>query len=173
MEFIKRMKKREFVEMALKTAIALFIAFIAIILMEGMIYAIEVNAYRKSAENGSTMVYSESAVIYCLEEDDGYFILCNDTTQSQAWSCSYYRVPLNSTKEAVLRNIESTYSRTQGIKHKAPSAFDFSITGVHYIVMAVFVAAVAGYFVYRFVALSKEYNKIETKFKKTGEIELG
>ena len=40
MEFIKTMKKREFIEMTLKTIAAICACFIAIILMEGMIYGI-------------------------------------------------------------------------------------------------------------------------------------
>ena len=37
MDFIKKMKKREFIEMSLKTVAAVLSAFIAVILMEGMI----------------------------------------------------------------------------------------------------------------------------------------
>ena len=43
MEFIKQMKKREFIEMSLKALACLLGAFIAFILMEGMIYGIKLN----------------------------------------------------------------------------------------------------------------------------------
>ena len=46
MEFINKMKKREFIEMGLKTLAAVFAAFLAIILMEGMIYGIQLNALK-------------------------------------------------------------------------------------------------------------------------------
>ena len=42
----------------------------------------------------------------------------------------------------------------------APNAFKFSITPVHYVVMTVFVLGVAGFFTYKFIALTKEYKKI-------------
>ena len=44
--------------------------------------------------------------------------------------------------------------------------------GVHYVVMAVFVSAVAGFFVYKFIMLNKSYKKIEEEFAKTGSIEI-
>ena len=47
MEFIKKMKKREFIEMGLKTLIAFFACFIAIVLMCGMIYSIGIKSYMK------------------------------------------------------------------------------------------------------------------------------
>ena len=56
---------------------------------------------------------------------------------------------------------------------RAPTAFEFTITGVHYVVMAVFVLAVGGFFTYKFILLSKEYKKIEENYKKTGSIEIG
>ena len=54
----------------------------------------------------------------------------------------------------------------------APNAFMFSITPVHYIVMSIFVLGVGGYFVYRFIALDKQYKKIKEDFEKTGTIEF-
>ena len=53
------------------------------------------------------------------------------------------------------------------IKFRAPTAFELTITPVHYVVMAVFVAAIAGFFVYKFVALSNLYKKVEEDFEKT------
>ena len=58
------------------------------------------------------------------------------------------------------------------VVYRAPNAFEFSITGTHYIIISIFVAVVAGYFVYRFVRLTKEYKHIEDNFKKTGTIEF-
>ena len=55
----------------------------------------------------------------------------------------------------------------------APNAFEFTITPVHYVIISLFIAAVAGFFAYRFVALHKLYVKITDNFKKTGTIELG
>ena len=63
----------------------------------------------------------------------------------------------------------------KGIKviMRAPTAFELTITGTHYAVMAVCIAAVAGFFVYKFIRLAKSYKKIEDTFIKTGTIELG
>ena len=56
MEFIKRMKKREFIEMGLKTLAAILAAFLAIILMEGMIYSIELNALKTKSKAAARIV---------------------------------------------------------------------------------------------------------------------
>ena len=66
MEFIKRMRKREFVEMTLKTISAILAAFLAIILMEGMIYSIELNAIRN--HSNVAVFYSDRTIVYCIEE---------------------------------------------------------------------------------------------------------
>ena len=69
----------------------------------------------------------------------------------------------------------SAYLKSKNVEvvYGAPNAFEFSITPVHFIVMTVFMLAVGGFFTYKFIALSKEYKKIEDNFKKTGAIELG
>jgi len=168
MEFIKKMKKREFIEMGLKALAALMAAFLAIILMEGMIYSIELNALKTKGD--SSVATSDSTIAYCIKEkEDQYFVIYNyhnDLENIEHWSATQTRL----TKVQCLA--------MEGVKVKevvmhAPNAFDFSITPVHYVVMAVFVSAVAGFFVYKFIKLTQEYKKIEDKFKKTGEIELG
>ena len=73
MEFINKMKKREFIEMGLKALAGLLAAFLAIILMEGMIYSINLNALKK--DTGHT-AYSDSTIAYCIKEDDDkYFVI--------------------------------------------------------------------------------------------------
>lgn len=165
MEFIKRMKKREFVEMTLKTICAILASFLAIILMEGMIYGIQLNAYLK---NGSTEVaVNNTTIAYCIERGkDEYVVLCYNEGWDEEWSCS--STTLRSKEEC--ENLEGT--AVKEVVFHAPNAFKFSITPVHYAVMAVFVVLVAGYFVYRFVALTKAYKEIEDNFNKNGVIEL-
>ena len=51
MEFISKMKKREFIEMGLKALASLLAAFLAIILMEGMIYSIYLNDLKTNPYN--------------------------------------------------------------------------------------------------------------------------
>ncbi len=165
MEFIKRMKKREFIEMALKTAIAIFASFIAIILMEGMIYGIEMNALRKART--STIKIENQTVAYCVAEKNDYFVIYYNENQEYPWT----KEAKNLTKE----ECEALLTGSEPIKavlFRAPNAFEFTITPVHYVIMVVFVLVVAGYFVYRFVALTKEYKKIVDDFNKTGKIEI-
>lgn len=165
MEFIKQMKKREFIEMGLKALAAVMAAFLAIILMEGMIYGIKLNAFETK---GSTSISnSGTTTAYCIEKgEDKYFVLyydCDKTTGVETWSATKGTYKTKAECEKLVAN---------KIIFGAPSAFTFTITPVHYVVMSVFMAAVAGFFVYKFVALSNTYKKIEDNFEKNGTIEF-
>ena len=77
MEFINKMKKREYIEMGLKTLAAILAAFLAIILMEGMIYGIQLNALKTKSTTASAA--SGSTIAYCIHSpekgnDDRYFV---------------------------------------------------------------------------------------------------
>lgn len=170
MEFIQRMKKREFIEMGLKTLAALLACFVAIILMEGMIYSITLNSYMKNG--GGYTLNGDSTTAYCIEvEDDQYFVLYHNVWADgkEGWGAASTSTELLSKSdcEALLTN-----NSVGELHYNAPNAFDFTINWIHYLVITVFVAAVGGFFVYRFIALTKEYNKIVSNFEKTGEIEI-
>lgn len=173
MEFIKKMKTREFIEMGLKTLAAVLAAFLAIILMEGMIYSIELNAL-KTKGNGYTV--QSTTVAYCLKEgEDKYLVLYYNEGSAKEWSCA--SGTYLSKQDCIdladpVAQAETNSPAVKEVHFNAPNAFIFSITPVHYVVMAVFVAAVAGFFVYKFIALAKEYKGIEDNFKKTGTIEF-
>lgn len=172
MDFIKRMKKREFIEMALKTICAILASFLAMILMEGMIYGIQLNALVK---NGSSAIYitnadkTEGTIAYCIERGQNengetqYVVLCYNEGLDSEWSSASDDLKTKEECEALA---------VREVVFHAPNAFIFSITPVHYVVMVVFVLLVAGFFVYRFIALNKSYKEIEDNFKKTGTIEL-
>lgn len=162
MEFIQKMKKREFIEMGLKTLAALLACFVAIILMEGMIYGITLNSYMK---NGSNAKFQDSQTIaYCIEVDeDQYFVLAYNEEDGDPWSAAASDLKTKAECEALT---------VKEVVYHAPNSFRFTITAGHYVVMAIVVAAVVGFFVYRFIALAKEYNRIEDNFNKTGEIEI-
>ena len=170
MEFIKKMKTREFIEMGLKTLAALCAAFIAIILMEVMIYNIQFSALQKY---GTQTVKQSNVVAYCVEQDeDEYFIVyyMENTSKDDdvvEWFASNAEKDLKTKAECLA--MKDDY---KDVIFGKPSAFDFTITPIHYVIMSVLIAAVGGYFAYRFVVLAKEYKKIETTFKKTGTIEL-
>lgn len=161
MKFIKRMRNREFIEMALKALSALLASFLAIILMEGMIYAIELNAIY----NHSTVAifYSDKTTAYCIEQEtDQYFVICYDE-EDKTWS---------GTGNVLYTRDECENFNAKNVVFNAPNAFIFSITPIHYVVIAVFVSVVAGFFVYRFIALKKDYDKIIKEFNETGTIEI-
>lgn len=172
MDFIKRMKKREFIEMTLKTICALLASFLAIILMEGMIYSIQLNALVKNGSNAIYMINSdktEGTIAYCIERgenEDGetlYVVVAYNEGMDNEWSAA--SKDLKTREECEELNVVD-------VVFHAPNAFIFSITPVHYVVMVVFVLLVAGFFVYRFIVLNKSYKAIEDNFKKTGVIEL-
>ena len=148
--------------MALKTICAVLGAFVAIILMEGMIYGIEMNALKT---NGSTASSSTDLTIaYCIEvDDDQYFIVYYNEGMPSEWSA----VGSDIRTRAECENIAA-----KEIVFHAPSAFEFSITPIHYVIMSAFMLIVVGFFVYRFIMLKKEYDTIEDNFKKTGNIEI-
>ena len=169
MEFIKKMKKREFIEMGLKTLIAVLSAFLAIILMEGMIYGIKLNQLKTKGTSETKL--SNSTIAYCMKQsEDKYFVLYktfNEITKEYEWSAMKNKTYTRAQCDAM----EGT--DVKEVVFHAPNAFELSITTpVHYIVMAVFVSAVAGFFVYKFIKLSKDYEKIEDEFNKTGTIAL-
>ncbi len=160
------MKKREFIEMTLKTVIAILASFIAIILMEGMIYSIELNSYMKYGI--MTLKQPTSTIAYCIERgDDEYFVLYYNEDSEPLWTADA-KAPLLSKADCLA--MEGT--DVKEVVFHAPNAFQFSISGIHFVVMAVFVALIAGFFVYKFIALGKEYKKIEENFRKTGTIEI-
>ncbi len=171
MEFIKTMKKREFIEMSLKAVAAFCAVFLAIILMVGMIYSIQLNSLMNADQRSSNR---DTTIVYCIQQgdEDKYFLISFDPEASSwehAWSAAKGESQLMSKAdcEAMVGN------SAKEVIFRAPNVFELTINGTHYIVMAVFVAAVAGFFVYKFIALTKQYKDIEEKFEKTGTIELG
>jgi len=172
MDFINKMKKREFIELGLKALTAFMFAFIAIILMEGMIYSITLNAYMKNSSNANTN--STSTVAYCIEDgknEEGetiFFILYQDETNAVEWSAT--KTSPKHTENYIKNNIENKLVKE--VVWHAPSAFEFTIKPSHYLIMGVFIAGVAGFFVYRFIKLNSSYNDVIKTYKETGTIEI-
>lgn len=166
MEFIKKMKKREFIEMTLKTVAAILACFLAIILMEGMIYGIELNALKTKSK--STLTNPATTTAYCIEEkDDQYFVIYayyDEIKDEYIWTANKNELKT----EAECKALKG--STVKEVVMHAPNAFKFSITPTHYIIMAVFVLAVGGYFVYRFIKINNTYKQIVDEYNKTGTI---
>ena len=169
MEFIKRMKKREFIEIGLKTLASVLAAFVAIILMEGMIYGILLNAYVTNGTKSQSYKITDvdtTNYAYCVQkEDDGYYILYHTVgSLNDFWTCD--------SKLYTREQCENVKSENTVVYYNAPNAFEFSIEPYHYAIMIVLEGVVIGYFVYRFIKLGKTYKKIEKQFEETGTIEI-
>ena len=165
MEFIKKMKKREFIELGLKTLTALLLAFMAIILMEGMIYSIKLNGYKTNVY--PSVISQEASAVYCIKEPNKntYIVLYHFENSEDPWRTTGSKLSKESIKELLEGNVKE-------IIWHAPSAFKLPITPIHYVIMAIFVGGVSGHFVYRFIKLSNSYKEIENNYKKTGTIEI-
>ncbi len=174
MDFIKRMKKREFIEMGLKTLATVLAGFLAIILMEGMIYSIKLHALTTKGSSEMMLNDKETGTIaYCIKQgEDKYFVLCYNEGQTKNGASSDWSSIANKYRtKAECEALEGTSVRK--VVFDAPNAFTLSITSpVHYVVMTVFMAGIAGFYVYKFIRLGQSYKKIEEEFNKTGTIEI-
>lgn len=157
MEFLKKMKSREMIEMGLKTIFGVIVGLILIILMEGMIFGIYMN---KINENTASQYVASDCVAYCEEIGDDEYKIYLHNTESGSWHVKVYN-------ESKTQIENGNYEK---VIYRAPNAFDVSIKGVHYVVMSIFIAGVSAFYGWRFYKLDKEYKAFEKKFKKTGKI---
>ena len=159
MEFLKKMRSREMIEMSLKAVMLVVIGIVLIFLMEGMIYGIYMKEISKNKSSQHTI---SDSVAYCeLAEDGKYTVyLHNETSAKDKW----FVETLTKTKA----EIESADYKE--VIWRAPNPFEVSITGTHYIVMTVFITGLLGFYGWRFYKLNKEYKGFEKKYKKTGKI---
>lgn len=171
MEFVKKMKKRELIEMSIKAIIAVLASLITIVLMEGMIYGIELNTYLKNSK--SAIKQSNLTVAYCIERaEDEYFVMFYNPTDESKSGMEVWSAQSFETKKYSHQDCLNLQGEVKEVKFGAPNAFTFSITPVHFVVMGVFVGLVAGYFVYRFVALNVNYKKYIKTVQEKGTIEI-
>lgn len=152
MEFLNKMKKRDTLELVIKTIVAVIISVMLILLMEAMIHGIYI---KKVKENTSGTTIPAQQIVYCEEiEDNQYQIYVHD--------------PDNATWHLLTGTRSKEYIESAGfmeVYYRQPNAFDLSITPVHYVVMGVFVVAVLGFYGYRFYNLEKDYKKFYAKQK--------
>lgn len=160
MDFIKKMKKREFIEMALKTLASFFAVLLAFLLLEGMIYGIKLNLLYENA--GEPSAVQSVTTAYCIEQKDGSYLALIHREDVNLWTSQI------TTKE----NCTKSYLTAREVVFDAPSAFVFSVEGWHFAVLAGLVVAVLGFFTYRFVRLGMSYKKIEEQYLKDGTIEI-
>lgn len=87
MEFLKRMKKREFIEMGLKTAIGILLGIIIVFLMEAMIYNIYIDAINSATKYSGK---PENAVYYVVENGNNtYDIYLHYDDENSNWALNY------------------------------------------------------------------------------------
>lgn len=185
MEFIKKMKKREFIEMSFKTLIAVCACFVAIILMCGMIYSIGVKSFMKYGKNSVTT--QNETIAYCIEvEEDKYFVLFYNpnakkpdpiTKKVDKNASTLSANQITDTNLHTKQECEELLARhaVKEVKFEAPPAsivLDEFVEGWHIAIVAVVVAGILGYFVYRFIKLAKDYSQVEKEFKETGAISI-
>ena len=159
MEFLKQMKSRETIEMALKTVAAVLVGVILIFFMEGMIFSIYMN---KIKENKATQYVASNCVAYCEEVEDGEYKVYLHDTESDSWQVSIVNKSKAEIKATGYKDVE----------FRTPNAFDVSISGVHYVVMAAFIVAILGLYGWRFYKLNREYAAFAKKLKKTGKLSI-
>ena len=263
MDFINKMRKREYIEMGLKTAIGILLGIIVIFFMEFMIYKIHINAAINNEElkgsnpsqtiyyvekdgnaydvfakltatgkNGKKVVqwiryandmpkarleelskeagelrgthptlyqitadmpegtadevYVEengatpyNLVFSIVSEDANHFdgatfsIAFKENASDANFTASNEYKNLTYTELCALFAEAGDMGRGADIINHIPNAFDISISGVHYVVMSLFLVVIAGVFVWRFMLIKKEYDKIEKRYKKTGKVFKG
>lgn len=157
MEFLKKMKSRETIEMVLKTISALVLGLILIILMEGMIFGIYM---KKINENDTTQYTVSQCIAYCEEVGEDKYKVYLENTETGSFSV---KITQDSREK-----IES--DGYIDVIWRAPNVFEVSINYVHYIVMGVFLAIILAIYIWRFYKLYQEYKVFERKFIRTGKI---
>jgi len=165
MDFIKKMKTREFIEMSLKTLAAILAVFLVFLLMEGMIYSIQLDQILKN--KNANYSYGENSIIYCLEDKEKkgmYKVMLYNNDGEDAYWCTETGLLSKSVIESKFKENEVIY--------RLPNAFELSLEGFHFIILSIVVAGVAGFYVWRFISLANSYKKIEAQYAKDGTIEF-
>lgn len=156
MEFLKKMKSREIIEMSLKAVMAILAVVVLAILMEGMIFGIYMNRIH---DNKTGSWSPQQCEIYCVEQAEDKYDVYIHNTENGAWQFQE-----DWTKAQF---VDGNYDK---IIYSAPTPFDVSITPVHYVVMGGVVVLVLAGFGYMFYRLEREYKGFEKKLKKTGKL---
>lgn len=174
MEFLRKLKKREFIEMALKTIIAVLAGIIIIFLMEGMIFNIHMDTIHK---NGSTASFEVDRVVYYEQQKNGLYTvyLRQPGADNGKYSWFYFTNqtdPHNTYIECdnPATAVAAGKAQVKKMINHLPTAFDVSITGGHYACWIVFELLIGGFYTWRFFMINKEYNAYEKKLLKTGKI---
>ena len=128
MNFKRKLKKITLGWVILYIFMSLLVAFMAIILMEGMIYSIQLNSLYNSTSSLTTVTNSTTA--YCIpQSDDMYFIVCC-IHQEDGNKWTSHKTDSLKSKENCIKRLADLDIAEEDIQWRAPNAFELSITGV-------------------------------------------
>ncbi len=171
MESIQRMKKREYLEMALKAILSTVILFIAIILFESMIYGILMNNLLKNGKGYEK--YSDTTIAYCMKQsDDKYAVVYYNEGNQSPWQC------LASER---LTKSECESLAVKEVRFEMPGAYEFSMkypyssNGTQYIhiaVISILVAGVWAFYIVKFVKIHKDYKQVIEEYNTTKTVKF-
>lgn len=132
MDFIKKMKKREYIEMGLKTAIGVLLGIIVIFFMEAMIYSI----YIKSIDDKTSSSSKPETSVYYIEKegDNKYDIYAKDnvgTTEKPAISWRLYKKDITKASlDALMKDAGAMYREDDNL-YKVEVTFEDDSTIVY------------------------------------------
>ena len=121
-------------------------------------------------QHSSSSVYSNNSVAYCIEQkDDTYLILFyteglqNSKGELQEWTAI---------GDATKQQCNELKSRIKEVNMHAPSAFTFSMSTIHYVIIATIFVGLIGFLTWRYILLAKQYKKIQKQYQNDGFIEI-
>ncbi len=157
--FLKRMRRRECVEMVLKTLTALFVGVIVAIAMEYMIYGIYLRNIPVVSSN--TLISSSEYVLYCDEnpKTDTYTIFINDEMDN------WFVYKTNVTEQELDENY-----RFFSKEFRRPSMSELYLDTDHYIVIGAFLGIILIVYVGLFIAMLSAYKRLMRRYALTGRM---
>lgn len=161
MEFLKKMRSRDMIEMGIKTVMSIILGLILIILMEGMIYHIHMNKIEETLSGKGTQSSDPAnSIAYCEQIDTDKYRIYEYHTGSDGWQIA----------NIDLSKDEIHLKRYKDVVWRKPNAFDVSITPIHYVVMAGFIVAILAVNGFGYYKIQSDYRKYVKKFNRTGNI---
>lgn len=154
-EKLLKERKQGIIRLIFTSSISFIVAVLFVIALEGMIYGIYINA----AKTTKSVAYSPDTTIAYVDknkEEGKYRVYYYNETYSPQW-CSQL------IDESERQNLENAVSK---VVNGAPSAFELSITPTHYVVIALFLGAVACFFVFKFVDFNNNFKLAKKELEK-------
>lgn len=129
--------------------------------IESSLYFVCVNNTFKSNSDRSAIDSFKST--FKNKHNNETFTIYSDENAALYEDVSYYKV-------VELFSAKGEFKNAKDLIFRKPNCFEIYINGIHYAVMIVFILIIGGVYAWRFTLISKEYKKLERKFKKTGKV---